>query len=87
MRAQFVITLGISSITIVTVDNEISILTLFYNLDLETQIVLQFVSVSTIRYLDISATTLLEGLRQAIPGFHAFASYDLTTQVFEDSRI
>ena len=76
---QFVITLGISSITIVTVDNEISILALFYNLYLETQILLPFVSASTIRYLDISATTLLEDLRQAIPGFHAFASYDSTS--------
>ena len=64
LRAQFAITLGISSIAIVTVDSDIDILTLIYSLYLETQIVLQLGSALTIRYLDISATTLTEYLRK-----------------------
>ena len=64
MRAQFAVTMGISSITIVTVDSDIDILTLIYSLYLEAQIVLQLGSASTIRYLDISATTLTEYLRK-----------------------
>ena len=56
--AQFAITLAISSITIVTIDSDIGMLALFHSLYLETQIVLQLGSASTISYLDISATTL-----------------------------
>lgn len=77
--AQFAITLGISYITIVTVDSDIGILALFYSLYLETQIVLQLGSASTIRYLDISATTLSEDLRRALPKFHAFTGCDSTS--------
>ena len=65
--AQFATTLGINSITIITVDSDIGILALFYSLYLPSQIVLQLGSASTIRYLDISATTLSEELGRALP--------------------
>ena len=77
--AQFATTLGINSITIITVDSDIGILALFYSLYLPSQIVLQLGSASTIRYLDISATTLSEELRRALPGFHAFTGCDSTS--------
>ena len=67
--AEFAITLGISSITIVIVDSDIDILASFYSLYLEMQMVLQLGSASTISDLDISATT----------GFHAFTGCDSTS--------
>ena len=77
--AQFTETLGISSITVVTVDSDIGILTLFCNFYLETQIVFLLGSSSTIGYLDISATTLLEDLHEALPGSHTFTEWDSTS--------
>ena len=91
--AQFAMTLGISSITIVAVDSAIGILALFYILYLEMQIVLQSESASTMSYLDICAITLSENVRRALPGFLAFTGCDSTRafagkgKPFKDSKI
>ena len=81
--AQFATVLGISYYwqlwTIITVDSNIIMHALFYSLYLETQIVLQFVSVSTLRCLDISATTLFEDLRRDLPEFYTFTGCDSTS--------
>lgn len=77
--AQFAETLGTSSITVVTVDSDIGILSLFCNLYLKTQIVFLLGSSSTIGYLDISTTTLSEDLHEALPGSHTFTEWESTS--------
>ena len=79
--------MGISYITIVTVDSDIGILAFFHSLYLETHIVAQLGSASTIRYLDISATTLSEDFRRALPEFHAFTGCYSTSAFAENGKL